>query len=116
MPDITRIVCPVDFSEPSQHAIEHAVALARWYDAPIVAVHVQIAQRAPVPAFELVGAGGAAYDEPPELTLLRNAAADFVAASAPSSVPVRAVVAMGSPAAEIVGQGEAEPGTVIVMG
>lgn len=115
MPDITRIVCPVDFSEPSRQAIDHAAVLARWYDAPILALHVHTAVRAPVPAFELVGAGGPGYEEP-DVTLLREAAADFVAAAAPSDVQVRVAVAFGSPAAEIVEEAGAKPGTVIVMG
>lgn len=115
MPDITRIVCAVDFSEPSRHAIEHAAALARWYDAPILALHVHTAKRAPVPAFELIGAGGAGYDEP-ELSVLRDAAADFVAAAAPSAAQVRVAVEVGTPAAEIVAQAGAAPGTLIVMG
>ena len=32
---IKRILCPVDFSEASQHAIEHAVAIARWSKAAV---------------------------------------------------------------------------------
>jgi nucleotide-binding universal stress UspA family protein len=38
--DITRILCPIDFSESSRHALEHAAALAHWYDARITALHV----------------------------------------------------------------------------
>ena len=40
MATIRRILCPVDLSEASQHAIEHALALARWYGASISALHV----------------------------------------------------------------------------
>jgi nucleotide-binding universal stress UspA family protein len=40
MIEIRRILCPVDFSEFSRHAIDHAVAIARWYGASITAVHV----------------------------------------------------------------------------
>jgi nucleotide-binding universal stress UspA family protein len=115
MPDITRIVCPVDFSESSRHAIDHAAVLARWYDAPILALHVHSAVRAPEPAFELVGAGGAAFEEP-DLTLLREAAADFVAAAGPFDVRVRVAIQFGSPAPEIVAEAGSAPGTVIVMG
>jgi nucleotide-binding universal stress UspA family protein len=115
MPDITRIICPIDFSESSRHAIEHAAALARWYDAPIIALHVRAAQRTPVPAFELVGAGDRGDDES-ELTSLRDATADFVAAAGPWGVKVRVAVETGSPAAGIVGEAAAEPGTLIVMG
>src|SRR5580765_3029647 len=39
MPDIHRILCPVDLSEVSRQAIDHAVLLARWYDASITALH-----------------------------------------------------------------------------
>jgi nucleotide-binding universal stress UspA family protein len=51
MSEITRIVCPVGFSEPSRHAIDYAAVLARWYDAPILALRVDTALGAPVPAF-----------------------------------------------------------------
>src|SRR3954471_8404434 len=100
MPDITRIGCPVDFSEPSRHAFEHAAAVARWYGAPIVALHVHTASRAPVPAFELVGAGGPAYGEG-GLDDRRAAAADFVAAAGETGAQVRVAVETGSPAAAI---------------
>jgi hypothetical protein len=33
--EIRRILCPVDLSDVSRHAIRHAVLLARWYDAQI---------------------------------------------------------------------------------
>lgn len=39
MVNITRILCPVDFSETSQHALEHAAALARWYSATLTVFH-----------------------------------------------------------------------------
>jgi nucleotide-binding universal stress UspA family protein len=40
MADFTRILCPVDFSEASEHAVEHAVAIGRWYSGSITALHV----------------------------------------------------------------------------
>ncbi|MEP7304377.1 MAG: universal stress protein [Acidobacteriota bacterium] len=36
---LERILCPVDFSDTSQHAIDHALALARWYGAHVTALH-----------------------------------------------------------------------------
>jgi nucleotide-binding universal stress UspA family protein len=35
-----RILCPVDFSEPSTRAFAHAAALARWHDAQLTVLHV----------------------------------------------------------------------------
>lgn len=37
---ITQILCPVDFSEISQHALDHAGAIARWYEARLTLLHV----------------------------------------------------------------------------
>jgi universal stress protein A len=33
------IVCAVDFAEPSDRALDHALALAKRFDAPVIAVH-----------------------------------------------------------------------------
>lgn len=37
---IKRILCPVDFSNCSERALEHAVALAKWYHARLAVLHV----------------------------------------------------------------------------
>ena len=40
MIEIRRILCPIDFSDDSRHALAHATAVARWYGAPITLLHV----------------------------------------------------------------------------
>lgn len=40
MVSIKRILCPIDFSEFSRHALKSAAALARHYDASVIALHV----------------------------------------------------------------------------
>lgn len=40
MLEIRRILCPIDFSEASRHALDHAVALAAWYGSQITALHL----------------------------------------------------------------------------
>jgi nucleotide-binding universal stress UspA family protein len=40
MMTLNRILCPIDFSEPSRHAWQHALTLARWYGATLTALHV----------------------------------------------------------------------------
>lgn len=52
---ITSILCPTDFSEPSRHAMEHAVTIAQWYGAKVIPLHVQAPAHALVPA--LAGGG-----------------------------------------------------------
>jgi nucleotide-binding universal stress UspA family protein len=37
---ITRVLCPVDFSDISQHALDHAAAIAHWYRAQLTLLHV----------------------------------------------------------------------------
>jgi nucleotide-binding universal stress UspA family protein len=45
MIEITRILCPVDFSEHSEHALRFAIKLGKWYGAGIHVLHVM----APMP-------------------------------------------------------------------
>lgn len=40
MIEITRILCPIDLSDPSRRALDHAVAIARWYGAAITVLRV----------------------------------------------------------------------------
>jgi universal stress protein A len=40
MIDINRILCPIDFSEYSEHALDFAVRLAAWYGSSLHVVHV----------------------------------------------------------------------------
>lgn len=55
MIEIKHILCPVDFSECSRHALDYAVAVARWYESTIRVLYappiVQIVTMAP----DLVG-------------------------------------------------------------
>jgi nucleotide-binding universal stress UspA family protein len=37
---IAHILCPVDFSGSSQHALDHAAAIARWYEARLTVLYV----------------------------------------------------------------------------
>jgi nucleotide-binding universal stress UspA family protein len=43
--EFTHVLCPVDFSESSNRSLDHAVALARWYESRLTVLHV-------VPTFE----------------------------------------------------------------
>jgi nucleotide-binding universal stress UspA family protein len=40
MTRITHVLCPVDFSEISQHAVDHASAIAGWYNARLTLLFV----------------------------------------------------------------------------
>jgi nucleotide-binding universal stress UspA family protein len=40
MIEIGHVLCPVDFSEFSRRAVDHAIAMARWYEARLTVLHV----------------------------------------------------------------------------
>lgn len=40
MIEIKRILCPIDFSEFSRHALQHAIAMAKWYESRISVLHI----------------------------------------------------------------------------
>ncbi len=50
MIDIKRILCPIDFSDHSMHALDHAVAFAKWYGSSITLLHVRPPAPVPYPA------------------------------------------------------------------
>ena len=45
---IQHILCPIDFSDVSRHALDHALAMARWYKARVTVLH---AHQIPMPAY-----------------------------------------------------------------
>ena len=57
MMNITRILCPVDFSDASQHALEQATVVAGWFGAPITLLHVYTQVFLPVPGMAVAGYG-----------------------------------------------------------
>src|SRR3954454_421314 len=38
---LNRILCPVDFSDPSKRALRHALAVARWHQSELTVLHVE---------------------------------------------------------------------------
>ena len=45
---VQHVLCPIDFSEGSRHALDHAVAIARWQEARLTVLYVQ---KTAVPAY-----------------------------------------------------------------
>jgi nucleotide-binding universal stress UspA family protein len=111
MVTIQRILCPVDFSETSQHAIDHALAIARWYKASIAALHVHS------PAFEPLTVqtsddGVADAD----LTRVRAETAALFEGARADGISVDVLVDVGQPARQILDRAASLPADLIVMG
>jgi nucleotide-binding universal stress UspA family protein len=108
---INQILCPIDFSETSHHALEQAAAIAGWYRARLHVLHVYNPVFAPIPALP------APVDRVPERELqrVREQAAAFVQTSA-GAVAADVAVAIGQPATTVVDRAAALSVDLIVMG
>lgn len=115
MIEIRRILCPVDFSDYSRLALDHAIALARWYGSTITVLHVF----SPVPV--VASAPGPVVFEPMVLTpmdrdrLLADTRA-FIEAERAPGVTTEAVLREGSTAAEILDQATSMNADLLVIG
>jgi nucleotide-binding universal stress UspA family protein len=109
---ISRILCPVDFSDASDHAIDQAVAFAKWQGARITALHVYQPMFMPVPGLP----APAERVEDAEIERSRQQLADRFAPAATADVPVEYLVETGQPADIIAAQAQSLPADVIVMG
>ena len=113
MVNVERILCPVDFSEASRYAVEHAVEAARRWNAQItiVYVHSVLVPWGPVPGIH----GDVPVlpaPRPEEVTEKVHRSYPSLRARAKTDV----VMATGSPAREIVRLAEEISADLVVMG
>lgn len=115
MIEIRRILCPIDFSDFSRRALDHAIAIARWYESTVTALHVF--SPAPVAAF---GPGPVVF-EPIVLTavdreqLLVDTKA-FIEAEGSPGIAIEVVLREGNTAAEILDQAIGMNADLLVIG
>jgi nucleotide-binding universal stress UspA family protein len=101
MLEIKKILCPLDYSEPSLEALKEACDWAQHFNAELLVVHVvpaiqPVLYEVPIAVVNLM----AADEERRELDLKRLK--DVVAESVPAGVPVTCEVLTGDPACEVV--------------
>jgi nucleotide-binding universal stress UspA family protein len=112
MPRIDRILCPVDFSDASRHAVEQAVAIAEWYAARLQVLHVYSPIFMPVPALP----APVERVSDVELERVREETRRFVGSQFTSFVEAGVSVDIGQPAAVILDRAARVPADLIVMG
>ena len=118
MVNITRILCPVDFSEFSHHALQYATAVARWYEAGLTVVYVHPATAPPWVVAPAVGAAAlesVRLSSPDRLTLEAELQL-FAATAGTTGVPVKFVVEEGHIAPQIVEAAESGNADKLVLG
>jgi nucleotide-binding universal stress UspA family protein len=114
---IDRILCPTDFSELSELALERAVRLGRWFEARVTALHVVpriLAASAPVE-------GGVLLGVPPGFLRAQREEADRalrrqIEPLLGEGAAIEAKLADGDPARAIQAEAEALPADLVVMG
>lgn len=113
MISIARILCPVDFSDCSRHALDYAVGIARRHEAQITTLYVL-----PPIAALLPPTGEGLYPPiaftPRDLQQCDEALASFARSS--GDTPIQTQVAQGSVVGEIVRVAAALPADLMVVG
>jgi nucleotide-binding universal stress UspA family protein len=115
MIEIKRILCPTDFSDYSRRALDHAVAIARWYNSTITVLHVcsVLPVNAFVPAAPMLPP---AVLTPEDRRQLLAAMKHTAEAEVGSSVPIEVELAEGNAASEILVRAAAMASDLIVLG
>jgi nucleotide-binding universal stress UspA family protein len=113
MISVRRILCPTDFSALSARAVEHAVTLARWYEAEVTVLHVAPLPMAPLADLAYVPAGGLT---PANRERLRGELYAFVEPVRKEGVKIRLELGEGIPSREILARAYAHEADLLVLG
>ena len=115
MIEMRHILCPIDFSDYSRRAFDHAVAIARWYESTITVLHVF--STAPVAAY---APGAPGFDS---IVLTREGRDQllvemkrFIEAESAPGIPVELMIREGNVASEILNQATAMNADLLVIG
>jgi nucleotide-binding universal stress UspA family protein len=113
--EIRQILCPTDYSEFSRRALDHAMAIARWYGSTITVLHVS--EVMPVAAYAPMGivippALLTAADRMAMLAAMKK----FAAEEAAPNVAIECEIADGRPSAEILDKARTMSCDLLVLG
>jgi nucleotide-binding universal stress UspA family protein len=109
-----RILCPIDFSSQSARALDHAIALARWYDAGLTVLHVS-------PLMPSVsGTSALAINpitlEPRGRERMVERVREFAGPALEAGLDTRCLLSEGPIVADIVAQARQERADLVVLG
>jgi nucleotide-binding universal stress UspA family protein len=110
---LNRLLCPVDLSDVSRHALEHAVALGKWCGAQITVLHVY---HIPIPPVPLAGPAGVPLQPAVDPRQLEDNVRRFCEPVVGAGVPLEIVIAEGAPARQIMRHAEEMPADLLAMG
>ena len=117
MLEIQRILCPIDFSDASRHALAHAVGIGQWYGARITALNVgspmMILLSPPVLFTEF---SGEVLPGNTNRQALEDRVRDWLSPARSAGLQTDIIVDEGNPAACILEHAASLPANLIVMG
>lgn len=116
MLNITRVLCPVDLSEASRHALEQATILAGWFGARLTVLHVYTQVFLPASGLATPGYVGDVVLSPDEEARLVAQVEQFAAPARVHGLDVDVIVEPGSPVPRILARAHEVPVDLIVMG
>jgi nucleotide-binding universal stress UspA family protein len=115
MIEIRRILCPIDFSDASRHALEHAVALAKWYQSSITAMHVLHVQLFPQPPI-LAAFADATTPPASDYRAAEDLLRTWLAPADQAGVKTEIILGEGNPATQILAGADSSNADLITMG
>jgi nucleotide-binding universal stress UspA family protein len=113
MIEIRHILCPVDFSDLSRRALDHAIAVAKWYGSRLTVLYVYHVPTTGI-ALSSLPVAEAVLLSPADREQLRQQLKGFAPSDALKNVPVECLVAEGDVATEVLA--EAETADMVVLG
>lgn len=116
MIEIRHVLCPVDFSDFSRRALDHAIAVARWYGSRLTVLYVHHVAVPGIAEFAGLATGPVESPvlSPGDREQLRQQLKALTRAEALKNIPVEFCVAEGDVAVEILAA--AESADMLVMG
>jgi len=114
--DIREILCPIDFSATSRHALEHAVLSARWYGARLTAVHVVHAPLFAQPPIIAVGFAEATSPALPDRRALKQELREWLLPADRAGIATDVIIDDGDAAVQILEHAGSRKADLIVMG
>ena len=117
MSEFRHILCPIDFSDASRHALDQAIAIAGWYESHVTGLHVI----APAFAFEppmLLAERGNLEELGVDVDIdqVRARLDDWLAAATAARVQSEGRICEGRPAESVLAFARSLPADLIVMG
>ena len=114
---IHRILCPIDFSDSSRHAVDHAVAIAKRYESTVTLLHVRplmsAAAYAPgIPVATVPLSVATPADHQAVLASMKR----FTDTPIATGVPIVFEIGDGNTASEILDRSVTMPSDLIIMG